>query len=624
MGNGFHLRPVGALLLTLATVGFIQCQVLAREARQRLIQDERTELAGDAVGVATAYSTTVQGQPPLNAVNRYLRALAARPGVGEVSLVARSRYVVGAPTVLGLGSRDSDPRVVEALETGRQMAGEARGGEDGDFIFATPVDLPAGRHALVVRQGRDVLEDPVAELRRNFILLLLGGLTLAVPAFYLLGGRSLARLHRAALDRATRDGLTDLGNHGAFLEELERAMSLSRRHGEDLTLAIIDIDDFRFENDRHGQAHGDKLLRGVADSLRDGRSEDRSYRLGDDEFAVLLPRAGEEGARRALQRTAAEVRSLQSVGVSIGLSVLRPETVDAESLRDQADAALFEAKRRGGDTAVSFGEIEDSSRVVTVEKVRAVRRLLENGDIDAAYQPIVDQAAGEVLGYEGLARLSAEYGLAGPGEAFDVAAAIGRSAELDEACRRSILEGAGLLPDGALLFLNVAPQSLDRGHMSSDSLVRLVEASGLAPERVVLEVTERFAGDLDRVVAEATTLRALGFKLALDDVGAGNSGLEMLRDLKVDFVKVDRGVVWRAIEGTSARAVLASITTFARQTGAYVIAEGIETDEMLEMVHDAHGVQGFLLGRPGELPPSTSETGAKKVSAGAPLRAVTH
>lgn len=601
MGNGFHLRLVGALLLTLATVGFIQYQVLARDARERLIEDERQELTGDAAGVVTAYSTTVQGQPPLNAVNRYLRSLAARPGIGDVSLVAPSRYVVAAPTVIGLGSKDAEPKVIEALRTGRQVSGEPENEEDAGFLFATPLDLPKGRYALVVRQSSDVLEDPLAELRRNFILLLLGGLALAVPAFYVLGGRSLGRLHRAAIDRATRDGLTDLGNHRAFHDELERAMSLSRRHSEDLTLAMIDIDDFRFENDRHGQAHGDDLLRGVSDTLRAGRSEDRAYRVGDDEFAVLLPRTGEEGALLALQRTAVELREGLGIGVSIGLSVLRVETVDAESLRDQSDAALFEAKRRGGVTAVSFGEIEDG-RVVTVEKVRAVRRLLEDGKVGAAYQPIVDQAAGEVLGYEGLARPSTEYGLEGPGEAFDVAAAIGRSAELDEACRRSILEGARLLPDGALLFLNVAPQSLDTGRMSCDSLVRLVEAAGLPPERVVIEVTERFAGDLDRVVAEATGLRDLGFKLALDDVGAGNSGLEMLRDLKVDFVKVDQEVVWRALKDSSARAVLASIFTFARQTGAYVIAEGIETDEMLEMVHDAHGVQGYLLGRPGPLP----------------------
>ena len=624
MGKGFHLRLVGALLLTLAAVGLIQYQVLARDARQRLIEDERTELAGDATGVATAYSTTAHGQVPLNAVNRYLRALDARPGVDDVSLVAPSRYVVAAPTVLGLGSKASEPKVIEALTTGRQVTGQARDGQDGDLIFAAPVDLPGGRHALVVRQGRGVLEDPLADLRRNFMLLLLAGLVLAVPAFYVLGGRSLARLHRTAVDRATRDGLTDLGNHRAFHDELVRAMSLSQRHNADLTVAVLDIDDFKFENDRYGQAHGDALLRSVADVLRAGRPEDRPFRVGDDEFAVLLPHTGEEGARAALDRIGAELHRARGVGLSIGLSALREENLDPEGLRDQAEAALYEAKRTGGGKVVSFGEIEDASRVVTVAKVRAVRRLLEESGMGAAYQPIVDLSSNAPLGYEGLARPSDDYGLAGPGEAFAVAEAIGRSAELDEVCRRAILDGAARLPAGALLFLNVAPQSLDNGHLSGESLVRLVESAGLRPERVVLEVTERFSGDLERVVSEATALRALGFKLALDDVGAGNSGLEMLRDLSVDFVKIDREVVWRAVDDSSARAVLLSITTFARQTGAYVIAEGIETDQMLQLVGDAQGVQGYLLGRPDELPDRLPEEELGTAAANASLQPSAH
>jgi len=180
---------------------------------------------------------------------------------------------------------------------------------------------------------------------------------------------------------------------------------------------------------------------------------------------------------------------------------------------------------------------------------------------------------------------------------------------MDDLCRRAILSKAERLPDGALLFLNVAPQALDGVHLAGDSLARLVRAAGLEPERVVIEVTERFTGKVDRVVAEATRLRELGFKIALDDVGAGNSGLAMLRDLEVDFVKIDREVVSRAITDASSRAVFLSVTGFARQTGAYVIAEGIEDSGMLEFVRDpdpsqtaaapANGAQGYLLGRPG-------------------------
>ena len=200
----------------------------------------------------------------------------------------------------------------------------------------------------------------------------------------------------------------------------------------------------------------------------------------------------------------------------------------------------------------------------------------------------------------------------GPGEAFDVAGSIGRSVELDDLCRHAVLTGAAELPGDALLFVNVAPQSLDGNRLDGDALVAEVRAAGLEPERVVLEITERFEGRIDRVVTEADRLRALGFKIALDDVGAGNSGLHMMRALDLDFVKIDRMVLVGATTDVTARAVLVSVMAFARETGAFVIAEGIEDDEMMALARwpraaeadqlGAQGIQGYLLGRPGPLP----------------------
>ncbi len=213
---------------------------------------------------------------------------------------------------------------------------------------------------------------------------------------------------------------------------------------------------------------------------------------------------------------------------------------------------------------------------------------------------------------EALARPAERFGLDGPAEAFGVAEAIGRGSELDELCRKRILESAGALPAGALLFVNLSPVTLDLERLDPDGFAVLVREAGLEPERVVLEMTERFSGRTERVVRGAMRLRELGFKLALDDVGAGNSGLEMLKDLPVDCVKIDREVVVKALSEPMARAVMISIMAFAGQTGADVVAEGIETEEMLEFVRDpgttrsarpgAQAAQGFLLGRPGPMP----------------------
>jgi EAL domain-containing protein (putative c-di-GMP-specific phosphodiesterase class I) len=186
---------------------------------------------------------------------------------------------------------------------------------------------------------------------------------------------------------------------------------------------------------------------------------------------------------------------------------------------------------------------------------------------------------------------------------------MGRAHDLDAVCRAAILGRAAELPPDALLFMNVSPQTLDHDLLAGNALVDAVLAAGLTPDRVVLELTERSMARLDVVVQEAKRLRSLGFKLALDDAGAGNAGLEVLSQLPVDYLKIDRSVVANALTSRSARAVLAGIIAIAGETDAYVIAEGIETVATLALVKEigtverganwrVHGVQGYLLGRP--------------------------
>jgi EAL domain-containing protein (putative c-di-GMP-specific phosphodiesterase class I) len=192
---------------------------------------------------------------------------------------------------------------------------------------------------------------------------------------------------------------------------------------------------------------------------------------------------------------------------------------------------------------------------------------------------------------------------------FTVAEKIGRAHELDAVCRSATLARAHEIPEGILLFLNVNPQSLTHGDLGGDRLLRTVAAAGLDPSQVVLEITERSEARLSQVVADATRLRSLGFRIALDDVGAGNAGLEMLRELTVDFVKIDNSIIAAALEDVHAQAVLLAIIAYAGRAGAYVIAEGIESEQMLTFVQRADelrlvngppikGGQGYLLGRP--------------------------
>jgi EAL domain-containing protein (putative c-di-GMP-specific phosphodiesterase class I) len=244
-----------------------------------------------------------------------------------------------------------------------------------------------------------------------------------------------------------------------------------------------------------------------------------------------------------------------------------------------------------------------------------VRRLLAEGRVRVAFQPIWDLQRGSIVAFEALARPAPEYGFAGPQEAFDIAERIGHAHDLDAVCRQAILARAAELPSDTLLFLNVSPQTLDHDLLAGTTLAEAVMAVGLTPERVVLELTERSVARLQVVVREAARLHSLGFKLALDDTGAGNAGLEMLSQVPVDVVKIDRGVVVKALTDRAARGVLAGIIAIARETDTYVIAEGIEDQAMLDLVRrmgargaglqvGVQGVQGYLLGRPSETLPA--------------------
>jgi EAL domain-containing protein (putative c-di-GMP-specific phosphodiesterase class I) len=283
-------------------------------------------------------------------------------------------------------------------------------------------------------------------------------------------------------------------------------------------------------------------------------------------------------------------------------------------MRAEADAALYEAKRRGGDQVVHYEEIRGTVAVTTADKKATVRRMLDERGLDVHFQPIWNLTTCRLLGVEALARPRERYGLAGPQEAFDIAEQVGKTHELDELCASTAFAQADRLPQGVALFVNVCPQTLDLDADANDWFLAGVQRAGLTPDQVVVEVTERFGGRAASVVKCLRRMKAQGFRIALDDVGTGNSGLAMLRDVGADYVKVDRAIVAASATEPAARAVLLAMATFADRTGAIVIAEGIEDEETLEYLRTLDRTdlsdtsliqagQGYQLGRPSPLMP---------------------
>jgi diguanylate cyclase (GGDEF)-like protein len=589
---------------------------------RNLVRQEIGDYAESQQADAKAFERQSVGSPStaeeLGDVERLLEGVEQRPGTVGVALIDTRHRIRAAGNRLLVGTTAADPRIDAALEHGRAYAGRegGRGNDSGDFEFIVAVNLQSGRYAYEVTYDHRTYDTKLGELQRTLALIALLTLIGGGGVFYVLGGRRLMRDHRMVLQRATRDGLTDLPNQRAFHNELPQAVASAARYGDQFALALLDVDDFKLINDRNGHPHGDAILQRVAQILDESRPGDRPYRIGGDEFALSLTHTDADGARAVARRLGNKLKDA-GIAVSVGVSALRPGQ-QADTLRAEADAALYEAKRDGGDRVTQFEDIRERVVVTTSEKKEAVVRLIEEGRLQTLFQPIWKIDAEGLLGVEALSRPDPSYGLSGPAEAFDVAEQIGRVHQLDVLCVENALRLAPELAPGVLLFLNLSPLTLDLDAEADAWLAPAVERAGLTPQAVVVEVTERFGGRTERVLKRLAQLREQGFKIAVDDVGTGNSGLEMLSKIQAEFVKLDRSIVAAAATEPGARAVLMAMATFARQTGAFVIAEGIEDEDTLEFlraINEEHelatetiiqGGQGFGLGQPShELSPAS-------------------
>jgi diguanylate cyclase (GGDEF)-like protein len=595
--------------LTLAVVGIAGYFVLERNLANRQIADYAAAQRADGQAFEDVGARATSPSDGVLDIDGLLDGVSRRPGTREAFLINEQHVITAAANEALVGTRDVDPRIAAALTDGKQYAGhEADPGKDrSDFEFVIPVTLPTGRYAYEVTYDHRTYDAQLNEMRRILALIGLFAVIGGGGVFYLVGGRRLMRDHRMVLRRATRDGLTDLPNQRAFQDEFPQAVASAARYHDPLALALLDVDDFKLVNDRHGHPQGDAILKRVAAILGEARPGDRPYRVGGDEFALLLSHTGAEGSRTIARRLTRELTDA-GIEVSIGVSALRPG-LPAETLRREADTALYEAKRRGGSRAAHFDDIRDRVVVTSLEKNEAVRRLTEEGRLETVFQPIWRLDAKSLLGVEALTRPDPSYALGGPSEAFDIAEQIGRVHQLDVLCVESALRAAPSLGNGVLLFVNLSPLSLDLDADGDEWLCAAVVQAGLSPQDIAIEVTERFGGRTASVVKCLKRLHARGFKIAIDDVGTGNSGLEMLSKIEPEFVKLDRSIVVAAATEPGARAVLMAMATFARQTGAYVIAEGIEDEETLQFLADIddhdqssgpiiQGGQGFGLGRP--------------------------
>jgi len=509
--------------------------------------------------------------------------------------------------------------IVSATQTLQDIATGVFEPDDGQSLASgTLTDLTESLNQRAQLKREQAIENLESYQSTQELLSLVGIVTLLLGMPIVVGSYILTRryehqeiVHEVELARlqevALTDGLTGLSNHRAFQEDLRREVSRAARNGQPITIAMMDVDDFKEINDSEGHAKGDQVLAELAGLMSYVRSQDRAYRVGGDEFALIMPETGPDEAGTALERLRVAVEDgLPGTSMSIGYASTR-DAVSPEILRDHADLALYEAKHKGKNQVMTFDPSLTEGMEITQAKTQAIRRVLERGEVTIWYQPIYHYGGRHLLAFEALLRLLEEPDIEGPQEAFHIAEGLGKARDLDLLCVAQALESATGLPEGVKLFINLDPATLTNSRFSVQDLTELVDASVLDRSRIVFEVTEQTIVPVAILQEQVEAIRAAGFGAALDDVGTGNAGLELMRVIKFDYVKIDRSVIVDASTGGQGRAVLLAVVAFARETGSFMIAEGIEDagtlagitlDEPGLREFWVRGVQGFLMGEP--------------------------
>lgn len=424
-------------------------------------------------------------------------------------------------------------------------------------------------------------------------------------------------------DLVTRDPMTGLFNHAHLHKLLDHELARAERTGAQVSVLLIDLDKFKTINDTHGHQAGDYVLKTAAELFSTGgRRTDAIGRIGGDEFCMILPDTSKggcavrgEGVRAAMETRAFADRRLPAVTLSIGGATFPDDAKDRQSLLACADRALYAAKRIGRNRYVGYSvDLGSDDDAGPANEAPELERLLVIADVIAkkratfVYQPIVSAISGEVFAYEALCRPQ-HPAFPHPGTLFATAERAGRTVELGRALRPLSTAPVSRLPDNACLFLNLHPLELNEGLVEEALEGPLKDAA----TRIVFEVTESSQiHDYERRRGIIARLQEAGFRVAVDDLGAGYAGLNSVALLRPDIVKLDMGLIRGIQRDTSAARLIRHILDFAAGEGMLVVAEGVETAEERRVVTDLGCplLQGYHFAKPGPAFPDVSSVTA--------------
>jgi diguanylate cyclase (GGDEF)-like protein len=573
-----------------AVLGISLVSAAAGRSRQQLIESSEAELAKESERLHAALTNMSQGLCMFDRQHRIV--------------VTNARYL----EMYGLTAEQVKPGTSfhDLLQHRVAQGSFGRGQAPGDYIAEMLACLQGGK------TWNKVIELP-------------DGRSISVSNRAMPGGAGWVATHEDITERrqaeariahlAHHDVLTNLPNRALLRERLDHAVVAMRQGGRRLAVLMLDLDRFKEVNDTLGHPIGDALLQAVTQRLCGCvRDTDTIARLGGDEFAVVMRSSDPATEAAALSRRIQDVVSAPLeidghhvlIGTSIGIAVAPGDGDDPDLLLKSADLALYRAKSEGRGTYRFFEPEMDQRMQARRGLERDIRNALVNGEFALHYQPLVNLERDEICGFEALLRWQhPERGNVPPSDFIPLAEETGLIMPLGEWVLRQACTEAASWPDHLKVAVNVSPAQF-RARNLADLVVRTLAATGMAPGRLELEITESvMLQDEDGAFATLTRLHDLGVRIALDDFGTGYSSLSNLRRFPFDKIKIDRSFVSDLSETNgNALAVVRSVAQLGLSLGMATTAEGVETREQLEHVR-AEGcteIQGYYI-----CPPSPAE-----------------
>ena len=505
----------------------------------------------------------------------------------------RAQLLALEPARLGLGGRDA--LSAQAERAGQALQAPHRAPELMEIELlrsdgaAVPVEVywllqseGESAHRTLICVARDITERRLAEERLR---------------------------HMAHYDR-----LTGLPNRTLFFQTLGESIELAQDKEWRIVVLFIGLDRFRKVNDSMGAAMGDQLLHEFSNRLvQCVRLRDTVGRLGGDEFALILTMTRDQQdavlvaneVREAL-RTPFELDEHQAtLTASIGIAMYPDDANDPETLVKYANTAMERAKDAGGDGYRFFTAGMNVQVLARLDLEMALRRALDNNELELHYQPKVNLTTGRISGAEALLRWNRPgYGLVYPAEFVSVLEDTGLIVRvgswiIDAACRQ-IAAWLRTPVGGVHVAVNVASRQFVEGDLEND-VKQALERHKVPPELLELELTETaLMSNAERTIQVLSALKELGIKVAIDDFGTGYSSLSYLKLFEIDRIKIDRGFV-KDIESDPNDAVIVAATIgLAHSLGLEVIAEGVETEAQSDFLRTklCKEAQGYLFARP--------------------------